>query len=299
MKIAVTGASGLVGSALVPFFTTGGHEVVRLGRSRPQSAGSEIQWNPQAGTLDAATLEGVDAVVHLAGENIAAGRWTEAQKSRIRDSRVNGTRLVSETLAKLSQPPTVLVCASAIGYYGDRGQELLREDSPAGHGFLADVCKVWEAATEPAAQKGIRTVLLRLGIVLSPAGGALSKMLWPFKMGVGGVVGSGDQYWSWIGLDDVVGAIHHALVTDRLHGPVNVVAPQPATNREFTKTLGKVLGRPTIFPMPAVAARLALGEMADALLLASARVEPAQLLASGYVFRHPDLESALRHCLGK
>ena len=299
MKIAVTGASGLVGSALVPFLTTGGHEVVRFVRSRPQSDGSEIEWDPQAGTLDATALEGLDAVVHLAGENIAAGRWTEAQKARIRDSRVHSTRLLCETLAKLSQPPKVLVCASAIGYYGDRGEEMMREDSPAGSGFLADVCKVWEAATEPAAQKGIRTALLRIGVVLSPAGGALAKMLLPFKMGVGGVIGRGDQYWSWIGLDDVVGAIHHALATDGLVGPVNVVAPQPATNREFTKILGKVLGRPTIFPLPAVAARLTLGEMADALLLASTRVEPAQLLASGYAFRHPDLESALRHYLGK
>ncbi|MBI3300786.1 MAG: TIGR01777 family protein [Deltaproteobacteria bacterium] len=299
MKILVTGASGLVGSALVPFLTTGGHAVTRLVRSQPRTGAAEVRWDPEAGILDTASLAGVDAVVHLAGENIAAGRWTAERKARIRDSRVKGTKTLCETLARLAQPPTVLVSASATGYYGDRGEELLREESASGSGFLAEVCRAWEAATEPAVQKGIRVVLLRIGIVLSPAGGALAKMLLPFKMGVGGVIGSGEQYMSWIGLDDVVGAIHHALMADTLRGPVNAVAPDAVTNREFTKTLGWVLGRPTVFPLPVFAARLAFGEIADELLLASTRVEPARLAATEYQFRHPDLEGALRYLLGR
>ena len=299
MNVAVTGASGLVGSALVPFLTTGGHRVVRVVRSAPTQGEDAVQWAPQAGQLDPASLEGLDAVVHLAGENIAAGRWTAEQKARIRDSRVKSTSLLCETLAKLAQPPKVLVCASAIGLYGNRGEETLDEESAAGSGFLAEVCEAWEAATQPASQAGIRTAVLRLGVVLSPAGGALAKMLLPFKMGVGGVVGSGSQYWSWIGVDDVVGAVHHALITDGLEGAVNVVAPQPATNKEFTKILGRVLGRPTLLPLPGFAARLALGEMADDLLLASTRVEPKKLVETGYTFRQPELEEALRHLLGK
>jgi hypothetical protein len=241
----------------------------------------------------------MDAIVHLAGENIAGGRWTAARKARIRDSRVIGTRTLCETLARLSQPPKVLVSASAIGYYGDRGAEPLWENSTFGTGFLADVCRAWEEATQPAVQKGIRVVLLRLGIVLSPAGGALAKMLLPFKLGLGGVLGRGNQYMSWIALDDVAGAMAHTLVTDTLQGPVNAVAPYPVTNREFTRTLGRILRRPTVFPLPAFAARLVFGEMADALLLASTRVEPKRLLATQYVFRYPELDGALRHLLGK
>lgn len=299
MKVLVTGASGLVGSALVPLLTAGGHTVARLVRSPPRPSVAEVQWNPETGIREIASLEGMDAVVHLAGENIAGGRWTAERKARIRDSRVTGTRTLCETLARLARPPKVLVSASAIGYYGDRGGEVLRETSAPGLGFLPEVCRAWEEATEPAAQKGIRVVLLRIGVVLSPAGGALAKMLFPFKLGAGGIIGSGQQYMSWIGLDDIIGAIHHALMTDALQGPVNVVAPHPVTNRDFTKTLGRVLGRPTLFPMPAFAARLAFGEMADALLLASTRVEPARLMAANYAFRHPDLEGALRHLLGK
>jgi uncharacterized protein (TIGR01777 family) len=249
-----------------------------------------------AGTIDASALEGVDAVVHLAGENIAQ-RWTSSQKAKIRDSRIKGTQLLCETLARLSSPPKVLVSASAIGYYGDRGEQILTEDSPLGRGFLAEVCRGWEAATEPARQRGLRVVPLRFGVVLSPAGGALAKMLPPFRLGLGGMVGSGRQYMSWIALDDVVGAIQHAIVTDTLQGPTNAVAPQAVTNQEFTKTLGKALGRPTVFPLPAFAARLMFGEMADELLLASTRVQPAKLLGSGYRFRYPELEDALRHVL--
>ena len=299
MHIAVTGSSGLLGSALVSFLAGGGHRLTRLVRSSATAGAAEIEWNPQAGRLEPNSLEGLDGFVHLAGENIASGRWTARQKARIRDSRINSTRLLSETLATLSRPPKVLVCASAIGFYGDRGADLMSEDSPAGSGFLAEVCEAWEAASQPARDAGIRTVLLRIGVVLSPAGGALARMLLPFRLGAGGVIGSGDQYWSWIGLDDVIGAVHHALIHDTLEGAVNAVAPQPVTNRVFTTTLGTVLGRPTLVPLPGFAARLALGDMADALLLASTRVEPGRLLASGYSFRQPELEGALRHCLGK
>ncbi len=302
MKIVVTGSGGLVGSSLVPFFTTSGHSVTRVIRSKSltsQAGTPAVQWDPASGKIEVSALEGVDAVVHLAGENIAAGRWTPEQKVRIRESRVQGTRLLCETLARLERPPKILIAASAIGYYGDRGEELLHEGSPPGSGFLSEVCCQWEAATEPASQRGIRVVNLRFGIILSPAGGALAKMLFPFQMGAGGKLGNGKQYMSWIALDDAIGAVHHAMITDSLKGPVNAVAPKPVTNLEFTKTLGRVLSRPTLFPVPAAAARLAFGEMADALLLASTRVEPARLLVTGYQFRFRELEGALRHVLGK
>jgi uncharacterized protein (TIGR01777 family) len=245
----------------------------------------------------AAGSERPDAVVHLAGENIASARWTERQKARIRDSRVKATGLLCNLLARYSPPPKALVCASAIGYYGDRGDEILKEESAPGSGFLSDVCREWEAATQPAVERGIRVVNLRIGMVLSALGGGLAKMLTPFKLGAGGVMGSGRQYMSWIAVDDLVDAIHFALTHESLRGPANAVAPSPVTNREFTRTLGRVLSRPTPFPMPAFAARLAFGEMADALLLASTRVQPARLLASGFTFRYPDLEGALRHLL--
>ncbi len=299
MKILVTGSSGLVGSALVSFLTDGGHEILRLVRSKPRSGMPEIRWNPETGDVDLARLEGVEAVVHLAGENIASGRWTAEKKIRIRESRVRGTRLLCESLAHLEQPPRVLVCASATGYYGDRGEEVLREESPPGSGFLAEVCQAWEAAAEPARQKGMRVAHLRLGMVLSPKGGALARMLLPFRLGLGGVVGSGKQYWSWIALDDAVGAACHALTTEALQGPVNAVAPRSVTNREFAQTLGRVLGRPSLFPLPAFVARILFGQMAQELLLASTRVEPQRLLATGYSFRYPDLEGALRHLLGR
>ena len=296
MKILVTGATGLVGSALIPLLAGGGHEVARLGRSAPGAG--DIRWDPDAGALEASALEGFDGVVHLAGENIASGRWNAARKRRIKESRVRGTLLLAETLAGLERPPRVLVSASAVGFYGDRGDEDLTEESPAGSGFLSEVCREWEAATEAAAGKGIRVVHARLGVVLSKGGGALAKMLTPFKLGAGGIVGNGRQYVSWITLDDTAAALAHLLATETVSGPVNLVAPAPVTNREFTKTLGRVLRRPTLFPLPGFVARVVFGEMADALLLASTRVKPVNLLGSGYVFRHGSLEEGLRAVLG-
>ena len=297
MKVLVTGASGFVGSELVPFLAREGHFVVRLVRSTPAPGRSEVAWDPERGTIDLDALEGIDGAVHLAGESIAARPWTAEGKRRIRDSRVGGTRFLCESFSRLDRPPKTLVCASAVGYYGDRGHEMLREDSPPGTGFLAQVCREWEAASEAAARKGIRIVRLRIGMVLSPKGGALARMLGIFRAGLGGTVGSGEQYMSWIALDDLVGAVDHAIRTASLEGPVNAVAPRPVTNREFAKTLGRVLGRPAVLPAPAFAVRLVLGEMADELLLASARVAPERLLLSGYAFRHPELEGALRHLL--
>jgi uncharacterized protein len=297
--ILVSGASGLIGSALVPRLIRSGHRVSRLVR-RPAGAG-EISWTPANGRLDAADLEGIDGMVHLAGENVGV-RWTHARKRRIRESRVSGTRLLSETIARLRRPPRVLISASAVGIYGDRGDEILTEASAAGDpssSFLASVSEEWEAAADAARAAGVRVVHPRFGVVLSPAGGALRKMLFPFRLGLGGRIGRGSQWLSWISIDDAVGAIHHALGTDRLRGPLNVTAPDPVTNRDFTRTLGRVLQRPTPFTVPAAALRLALGEMAEETLLASARVLPARLLQSGYEFRHPDLEGALRHVLGK
>jgi uncharacterized protein (TIGR01777 family) len=297
MRILVTGSTGLVGTALVSSETANGNAVVRLARRAAQ--GSDATWDLAAGQIDVSKLEGCDAVVHLAGESIAARRWSAKQKELIRSSRVQGTSLLCETLARLKQRPRVLVSASAIGFYGDRGDSTMTESSEPGIGFLTDVCREWEGSTEPAARVGIRVVHLRFGIVLSPAGGALAKMLTPFRMGVGGKFGNGRQYMSWIALDDVIGAIRHAIAKPDLSGPVNVTAPNPVTNYEFTKTLGRVLGRPTFFAVPAFAVRLAFGEMADALLLSSTRVEPSRLLATGYSFQFPTLEVALSHLLGR
>jgi uncharacterized protein (TIGR01777 family) len=302
MKVLVTGSSGLIGSALIPYLVVGGHHVVRLLRPHSPSSTtgvSVIRWDPMEGKIESSGLEDLDAVVHLAGESIAAGRWTAERKARIRDSRIKGTELLCGTLARLARPPKVLVSASAIGYYGDRGAETLREESPPGSGFLADVSRDWESATAAAVRKGLRVCLPRFGVVLSPAGGALAKMLPPFRMGAGGKLGSGRQYMSWVALDDALGAIHQMLNDGELRGPVNVVAPNPVTNFEFTKTLGRVLCRPTFASVPAFATRLAFGEMADALLLSSTRVQPAKLQGTGYRFRHPELEGALRHLLGK
>ena len=300
MKIIVTGATGLIGGALVESLIADGHAVTALkrgGGKGPDAQGvTAARWDPDAGTIDAEALEGHDAAVHLAGEPIAEGRWTEEKKRRIRESRAKGTRLVAETLAGLKSKPGVLVSASAVGFYGNRGAEVLTEESASGEDFLSEVCREWEKATLPASQAGIRVVHLRFGIVLSREGGALQKILTPFKMGVGGRVGSGEQFWSWIDIEDVVGVVKHSIINGDVRGPVNVVAPNPVTNAEFIKTLGRVLGRPTIFPLPAFVARLALGEMSDA-LLGSQRVEPARLKASGYKFAYPELASSLRHSL--
>jgi hypothetical protein len=255
-----------------------------------------VYWDPAGGDIDTPKLEGFDAVVHLAGEPIA-GRWNAAKKRAIRESRVKSTRLLCETLARLSSRPRVLVGASASGYYGDRGDAVLREESGPGSSFLSQVCQEWEGATGRAAEGGIRVVNLRFGFVLSRAGGGLAKMVPAFKMGVGGKIGSGKQYLSWIAIDDLVQIILFATTAEVLHGPANAVAPNPVTNLEFTKTLGRVLRRPAIFPMPAFAVRLAFGEMGKELLLASARLEPARLLSAGYQFRFPELEGALRHLL--
>ena len=292
MQIAISGATGLVGSSLADALTGAEDEVIRLVRRNP--SGRDVLWDPTVDSFDGSTLAGCEAVVHLAGENIASGRWTAAKKQRIRESRVHSTRLLAEGLAACEQKPRVLICASAIGFYGNSGERLVDEQSPAGDDFLASVCQDWEAASQPAREAGIRVVNVRIGVVLSDRGGALAKMLTPFRLGLGGRVGSGQQYMSWIALPDLVGVLRHAIGAESLSGPVNAVAPHPVTNAEFTKTLGKVLGRPTLFPMPAVVARTMFGEMADALLLSSTRVSSKKLEQSGYTFRYADLDSALR-----
>lgn len=296
MKVAITGSTGLLGEALVAALRSSGHEVVRVVRSKP--AADEVAWDPVQDRIDAEGLAGIDAGVHLAGENIASGRWTAARKKRILQSRVLGTRLFSDTLADLQPKPRVLVSASAIGYYGDRGNRELTETDPPGKGFLAKVCREWEAATMPAADRGIRVVMCRFGAVLTPEGGALAKMLPPFKLGLGGRLGSGRQYMSWISRDDAVRAILHALEHESLDGPVNAVAPETVTNAVFTRALGRALHRPTLFPMPAFVAKTLFGEMAEEVLLASTRVKPDRLLREGFEFRHPSLEPALKEMLG-
>lgn len=297
LRILVSGSHGLVGSSLVPFLRAGGHEVIRLVRGTPGEG--ERAWDPSADRLDPSVFDGIDAVVHLAGESIASGRWNEARKRRIRESREHGTQLIAEAMARSSRPPQTLVVASAIGIYGSRGDELLDERSTHGDDFLADVVKAWEGAAEPAREVGIRTVHLRFGVILDPRGGALAKMLPAFRFGAGGRVGSGKQWMGWVAHEDVLGAILHALATPSLTGPVVVTSPEPLRQKDFAKTLGRVLGRPSFAPLPAFAARLAFGEMADALLLASQRTAPERLLASGFRFRHANLERALRHMLGR
>jgi uncharacterized protein (TIGR01777 family) len=294
MNILISGSSGLIGSTLRPLLEREGHRVIPLVRRRPASG--ERFWDPESGTIDPGVFDDVDAVVHLAGRNIAS-RWTEREKELIRSSRVEGTRLVSDAITASRQAPRVFVSASGVNYYGDRGDEWLEEESPPGDEFLSEVCVEWERATEPAAEAGSRVVNTRFGVVLSDRGGALAKALPPFRAGLGGVLGDGRQYWSWISLEDVTRTILHALLTESLSGPLNVASPQPVRNREFTKILGDVLSRPTILPVPAFAAHLVLGEMADELLLSSARMKVDKLLDSGFTFIHPELESALRHAL--
>jgi uncharacterized protein (TIGR01777 family) len=293
-RILVSGVSGPIGAALLPALRARGSRIVRLVRG-VVTGDDQVGWDPAKGVA-AEKVEGFDAVIHLAGETIV-GRWTAAKKARILGSRVQGTRGLAEALAKTSQRPRVLLCASAIGYYGSRGDEVLREGSPPGNDFLSMVCEQWEGATRAAVDRGIRTVNTRFGVILSREGGALPKMLPAFRMGVGGKIGDGQQWWSWIHIADVVGAVLHALDTESLDGAVNVVAPVVVKNAEFTKALASVLHRPAVFPMPAFAARLAFGEMAEALLLASQRVEPAKLLASRYAFRYAQLDMALTEML--
>lgn len=298
-KIAVSGASGLVGTQLCAFLSTGGHEIWRLVRREVDPARNEIYWNPASDEIDAGALEGFDAIIHLAGENIAAGRWNDTRKQAILESRRMGTDLVARTIATLENPPAVFISASGIGAYGDTGDQVVDEQSAMGEDFLAEVCKVWEGATEPATKAGIRTVQLRTGVVLSSSGGALEQMLMPFRLGAGGRLGSGRQYFSWIGIDDLVGAYQFALFNDELSGPINACAPDQVTNLAFTKTLGRVLRRPTIAPLPGFVVRTIFGEMGQALLLSGQRAVPAHLSNAGFEFLHGDLEGALRHELGK
>lgn len=298
MKAIISGASGLVGSVLQDQLKSRGDEVYTLVR-RETVNGHDVSWNPLERVMPGTPIEGFDSVVHLAGESIAEGRWTQDKMDAIRNSRVQGTRLLCETLAKLEQKPKVLVCASAIGFYGDRGTQVLDEEARPGDNFLADVCGEWEQACAPAVEAGIRVVNLRIGVVLSRKGGALAKMLTPFQFGVGGNIGNGQQWMSWIELGDLVRAIIHAMETSELSGPVNAVSPRPVTNAEFTKALGRVLSRPTVLPIPAIGARLAFGKMADELLLASTRVVPNALQKSGFTFESPAIEDALRVALDR
>lgn len=299
LRVAITGASGLIGSALGAFLESGGHRVFRLVRRAPRPRADEIHWSVAERRIDRAALEGMDAVVHLAGDSIAGGWWTQSRREVIRRSRVQGTALLCSALARLERPPRVLVSASAIGIYGDRGDALLHEGSEPGTGYLAEVARAWEAATAPAAAAGIRVVNLRIGLVLAGNGGALAPMLALFSLALGGPVGSGRQYWSWIDRDDLVGAIHHAIFKDALSGPVNAVAPSPVTNAEFAETLARVLRRPAVLPVPAAAIRLVLGQMGEELLLAGARVQCGKLRAHGFAFQHPNLEGSLRFQLGR
>lgn len=299
-RVLVSGVSGPIGSVLVPVLKASGAQITRLvrGDSGPPSPDEQgIRWDP-AQPLAADVLSGFDAVIHLAGESIV-GRWTPEKKKKIRESRVMGTRNLAESLAQAKNKPEVLVCSSAIGYYGDRGDELLNEKSAPGTGFLSEVCTEWEEATRAASASGIRTVRMRTGVVLSAQGGALGKMLTPFRLGLGGRIGNGRQWMSWIDVQDMVGAILHIVKSDLLRGPVNMVAPKPVTNEEFTKTLAGVLSRPAIFPMPAAAVKLAFGEMGETVLLGSQRVEPMALVASGYPFRFRTLRESLGSLLKK
>ncbi len=294
MKIVISGASGLVGGALCKSLSSQGHEVIKLVR-RDAGPGS-IKWDPNEGKLDGQQLEGCDAVINLAGEPVAQ-RWNDEIKAKIKESRVKATKLLADTISGLKNPPKVFISASAIGYYGDKGDATVTESSSVGLDFLSEVCRAWEEATSAASNRGIRTVNLRIGVALSPKGGALAKMLPPFMMGGGGILGTGRQYMSWVSLDDLVGVVNFALQNESVKGPVNVVAPNPVTNAEFTKVLGKVIGRPTIFPVPAFGLKLLFGQMAEEMLLTGSKVLPEKLESAGYKFQYPTLEPALKHAL--
>lgn len=295
--IAVTGSTGMVGSALVAFLRSGGHRVTRLVRRPPRMGADEVRWDPE-GFVDTDELDGLDAVVHLAGENVA-GRWTERKKTAIRESRVRGTRVLVDALGEMEEPPDVLVSASGVHYYGDVGEERVEEDHPQGEGFLAGVCGDWEDAATAATRAGIRVARLRFGMILSPEGGALNVMLPAFRFGVGGPLGDGDQWTSWISRDDVVGAIHRAIVDEDVSGAVNAVAPHPVRNRELASALGRVLRRPARLRVPGWAIRLVAGQMGDEMLLASVKAVPTRLERAGFRFRHTGLEAAFRHLLGR
>jgi len=296
MKIAITGSSGLIGRALCKRLALENHQVLRLVRSK-SSEENCLFWDPRAGILEKDELEGIDALIHLAGHNIVSKRWSEKEKERIYASRVQGTTLLKDTILELKTPPKSVLCASAIGYYSDRGEEIITEETEAGDDFLANVCRDWEKAAEGLSERGIRLIIQRIGVVLSTKGGALHKMLTPFKLGLGGVIGSGEQYMSWITLDDLIDAIYFLLTTPEASGVFNLVSPNPVSNRVFTKALGQALGRPTVLPLPAAIARLALGEMADALLLVSSRCSPKRLLELGFGFQHDTIEKALSKLL--
>ncbi|MGA7917201.1 MAG: TIGR01777 family oxidoreductase [Candidatus Acidiferrales bacterium] len=297
MKVLISGGSGLVGSALTKSLRADRHSVSHFVRPGRAATPGDVLWDPSRATVDVPALEGYDAIVHLSGASISDGRWTEQRKAILRSSRVDSTRVLVDSLERLKQPPRVFVCASAIGFYGDRGDELLTESSGYGNDFLSILCRAWEGEAARAAARGIRTVMARFGIVLATQGGALPRMLTPFKLGAGGRLGSGKQWMSWIALEDAVQILRMAIDDEKLQGPVNVVAPQPVQNAEFTRVLAAALHRPAIFPAPAFALRVALGQMADALLLASQRVQPEKLIANGYKFRHETLRSALQTIL--
>jgi uncharacterized protein len=299
LTVAITGASGLIGKGLCHFLTTGGHRVIRLVRDSRKVGEDAVYWNPATGEIDTEGLAGADAVVHLGGTSLASGRWTDDRKRAILNSRVQGTELIARALAGMRNGPRTLVSSSAVGYYGDRGSESLDETAKPGRGFLADVCRAWEGATKNAERAGIRVVVLRSGLALSPAGGALGRMLLPFKMGLGGRLGSGKQYVSWIDLDDVVAAIHHVLYTESLRGPVNATAPHPVTNSTFTAALGRALGRPTVVPVPSLAVKAIFGQLGTEALLWGQRVMPRNLLDSGFHFVYEGVEDSLLFQLGR
>jgi len=298
LTVAITGSSGLIGTNLRHFLTTGGHRVIRVVRRRGQVGEASIYWNPETGEIDAEGLARADAVVHLAGAPAAPARWTDERKRVILDSRVRGSKLLARTLAEMTDGPRTLVSASGVHFYGNRGSEVLREEATSGEGFMAEVTRRWESALQPAERAGVRVVRLRTGMVLSPAGGALGEMLTPFKLGAGGRLGSGEQYMSWIDLDDHVAAIVHALYDDTLSGPVNATSPHPVTNATFTSALGRALGRPTVIPVPAFAVKAAFGEMGKELLLWGQRVLPDKLLSHGFEFSYESAEDSLRFQLG-